>query len=64
VSLFTWGSEWIDWEGPPPVRLVDRESGEPIEPVLVDARTGERVDPRRTRADYDDDVSCLGRPTG
>lgn len=64
VSLFTWGSDWIDWEGPPPVRLVDRESGEPIEPVLVDARTGERVDPRRTRAEYADDVARWGRPTG
>ncbi len=49
VSMLTWGDEWLDWPEGPPVHLVDRESGERIEPVLVDRRTGEPLDPRRTR---------------
>jgi DNA-binding HxlR family transcriptional regulator len=53
VSLLEWGNEWLDWEdGGPPVHLVHRDTGEPVEPVLVDARTGERLEPRRTRAVY------------
>ena len=34
------------------MHLVDRDTGEVIEPVLVDARTGEPLDPRRTKAVY------------
>jgi DNA-binding HxlR family transcriptional regulator len=50
VMLQQWGDRYLDWPDGPPVRLVDKESGEVVEPVLVDARTGERLDPRRTRA--------------
>jgi DNA-binding HxlR family transcriptional regulator len=49
VSMMKWGDEWLDWPDGPPIRLVDRETGETVEPVLVDARTGEPIDPRRTR---------------
>jgi DNA-binding HxlR family transcriptional regulator len=53
VSLLEWGNEWLDWGADgPPVELVDRQSGEPIEPVLVDGRTGTPLEPRRTRAVY------------
>jgi DNA-binding HxlR family transcriptional regulator len=53
VSLLEWGNRWLDWEGDgPPVQLVDRATGEVVEPVLVDARTGARLDPRATRAVY------------
>lgn len=48
VAMMGWGDRWLDWPDGPPVRLVDRETGEPIEPVLVDRRTGEELDPRRT----------------
>lgn len=53
VSLLEWGNRWLDWDGEaPPVDLVDRTTGEVVEPVLVDRRTGEPLDPRRTRAVY------------
>lgn len=53
VTMLEWGNAWGDWpDGTPPVRLVDRETGRPLLPVLVDAATGERLDPRRTRAEY------------
>jgi DNA-binding HxlR family transcriptional regulator len=53
VSLLEWGNRWLDWEGDePPVHLVDRETGELVEPVLVDRRTGQPVEPRATRAVY------------
>lgn len=53
VSLLEWGNEWLDWgDDGPPVALVDRETGEPVEPVLVDGRTGTPLEPRRTRAVY------------
>ena len=39
VTLLEWGNEFLDWpDGEPPVHLVDRTTGERIEPVLVDAR--------------------------
>jgi DNA-binding HxlR family transcriptional regulator len=48
VTMMAWGDEWLDWPDGPPVDLVDRETGQRIEPVLVDRRTGEPIDPRRT----------------
>lgn len=62
LSLLSWGNEWLDWDQDPPVRLVDRETGEPIEPVLVDARTGAALDPRQVRVEYGADVTGWGRP--
>jgi len=53
VSMLQWGNEWLDWGGEgPPVQLVDRDTGEVVEPVLVDGRTGKQLDPRGTRARY------------
>jgi DNA-binding HxlR family transcriptional regulator len=53
VAMLEWGNEWLDWDGEePPVHLVDRDTGERVEPLLVDARTGVPLDPRRTRAVY------------
>jgi DNA-binding HxlR family transcriptional regulator len=54
VSMLEWGNEWLDWEVDPPVFLVDRETGERLEPMLVDRRTGEELEPRRTKAVYQD----------
>ena len=34
------------------MHLVDRETGERVEPLLVDRRTGEPLDLRRTKAVY------------
>lgn len=53
VSLLEWGNQWLDWDGEgPPVQLVDRDTREPVEPVIVDRRTGEPLDPRKLRAVY------------
>src|SRR5690606_37003742 len=53
VTIMQWGNTWLDWGGDePPVQLVDRDTGEVVEPVLTDARTGRPLDPRRTRAVY------------
>lgn len=54
VTMMEWGNQWLDWETDPPVDLVDRDTGEVLEPVLVDRRTGEELQPRRTRAVYRD----------
>lgn len=51
VTMFEWGNRWLDWDADgPPVQLVDRATGEPVEPVLVDARTGAPLHARATRA--------------
>lgn len=53
VSMLEWGNRWLDWpDDGPPVHLVDRETGEVLEPALYDRRTGRELDPRRTRAAY------------
>ncbi len=40
VALMVWGDRWLAKAGEPPVVLVDRETGEPLEPVLVSADNG------------------------
>jgi DNA-binding HxlR family transcriptional regulator len=54
VTMMEWGNQWLDWDTDPPVDLVDRDTGEVLEPVLVDRRTGQELEPRRTRAVYRD----------
>ena len=54
VTMLEWGNRWLDWETDPPVHLVDRETGERLEPVLVDRRSGKELEPRKTRAVYDE----------
>lgn len=62
VSLLTWGNDWLDWDGgDSPVSLVDRTSGAPVTPVMVDASSGERLGPRSTRVAYDG-IENWGRP--
>jgi len=50
ITMMAWGDRWLDWPDGPPMRLVHRDTGETLDPVLVDRRTGEPIDPRRTRA--------------
>jgi hypothetical protein len=48
--MWRWGEDWLWPDGEqPPVRLVDRETGEEIHPVVVDEHTGTRLDIRRTK---------------
>jgi DNA-binding HxlR family transcriptional regulator len=49
AAMWRWGEDWL-WPGEaPPVELVDRESGRAVRPVVVDERTGERIDVRKLR---------------
>ncbi len=50
AAMWRWGEDWLWPDGElPPVRLVDRETGDEIHPVVVDESTGERLDIRRTK---------------
>jgi DNA-binding HxlR family transcriptional regulator len=49
AAMWRWGSDWLWGDEGPPVALKDRATGEVVEPVVVDARTGERLDIRRIR---------------
>ncbi len=50
AAMWRWGQDWRWGDGEsPPLELVDRETGEPVEPVVVDERTGDRIDVRRLR---------------
>jgi DNA-binding HxlR family transcriptional regulator len=44
VMLMQWGDRWADDGAGPPVLLVDRDHGTPIDPVVVDHSTGAAVD--------------------
>lgn len=49
ITLMRWGDEWSELEEPP-VRLVDAQSGEAVDPVLVDRTTGTPIEARTVRA--------------
>lgn len=49
AALMAWGDRYAA-AGPPPVELYFKDTGAPIEPVLVDAASGRRVEARTTRA--------------
>jgi DNA-binding HxlR family transcriptional regulator len=50
AALWRYGEDWLWQDGESlPVQLVDRETGQPIRPVVVDETTGQRLDLRRTR---------------
>lgn len=43
LAMWQWGSDWL-WDGEaPPLVLKDVGSGEQVEPVVADARTGTRL---------------------
>ena len=50
AAMWRWGEDWLftDTNGPP-LRLVDNDTGETVRPLVVDERTGERIDVRRIR---------------
>jgi DNA-binding HxlR family transcriptional regulator len=49
AAMWRWGSDWLWERGAPPAELVDSESGRVVEPIVVDAHTGEAIDPGRLR---------------
>ena len=56
AAKWRWASDWLFDDDGPPVPLVDRASGEPIVPRVVDERTGAPLDVRTLR------VSRVRRP--
>jgi DNA-binding HxlR family transcriptional regulator len=50
VLLIDWANAHVPAKTPPSIRLLSRTTGEPIEPVLVHAATGERITHRSVRA--------------
>ena len=48
ITLMRWGDEWSGLPEPP-VRILDRDSGEVLDPVLVDRRTGRPLEGVRLR---------------
>jgi DNA-binding HxlR family transcriptional regulator len=50
AAMWRFGEDWLWPQGStPPLKLVDRESGEPVRPLVVNEETGEPIDVRRIR---------------
>jgi DNA-binding HxlR family transcriptional regulator len=50
AAMWRWGSDWcFEEEGGAPVILSDADTRQEVCPVMVDERTGERLDVRRVR---------------
>jgi DNA-binding HxlR family transcriptional regulator len=50
AAMWRWGEDWLWQDGEPPILLVDRETGAPVRPAVVDEHSGRRLDVRRLRA--------------
>jgi len=50
MALLRWGNDWAAGPEGAPITLVDRRTGQPVQPVLVDEATGVPVTPERVRA--------------
>ena len=71
AAMWRWGSDWLydapgDSEGDDAfaLRLVDRETGEDIRPLVVDEHTGRAIDVRRVRVEARDPNSARREPRG
>ena len=49
AMLHRWGNDWLVDDDGPPVEMVDRETGDVVQPVVVDELTGRRLDARAVR---------------
>jgi DNA-binding HxlR family transcriptional regulator len=49
VSLIGWANQHIPSDGPEAFELVSSDTGETVEPVMVDAKTGARITHRSVR---------------
>ena len=47
AALHRWGNDWLAGDEGPPIEMVDRTTGEVINPVVVDEATGKPLDPRQ-----------------
>lgn len=59
ITLMQWGDEWSDLPEPP-VRILDRESGEVLDPVLIDRRTGRPLDEVKMQVVARDQLAAEG----
>lgn len=50
IAMADWGGRWLADGGA--FRIVDRETGRRVEPVLVDRTTGEAIQPERLRPEF------------
>lgn len=49
AAMWRWGEDWLFSERGAPVVMVDRASGEDVHPLVVDERTGQRLQRERLR---------------
>jgi DNA-binding HxlR family transcriptional regulator len=50
AAMWRFGTDWLWPDGDrPPLQLVDRDSGEPVVPRVVDETTGDPIDVRRLK---------------
>jgi len=50
AAMWRWGSDWLWEEGEQsPLELYDRESRQPIRPLVIDENSGEPIDVRKLR---------------
>ncbi|CAO3352786.1 winged helix-turn-helix transcriptional regulator [Azospirillum melinis] len=50
IAMADWGGRWLASGGA--FRIVDRDTGRPVEPVLIDRTTGEAIRPERLRPEF------------
>lgn len=49
AAMWRWGSDWLWPDGVPPLALKDRETGDVIQPLVVDEVTGNAMNVRTVR---------------
>lgn len=49
AAMWRWGEDWLFGDDGPPLRLVDRDTGDDVRPLVVDETTGAPIDVRRVR---------------
>jgi DNA-binding HxlR family transcriptional regulator len=47
AALHRWGNDWLASDDGAPVEMVDRRTGNVVNPIVVDEATGEPLDPRQ-----------------
>jgi DNA-binding HxlR family transcriptional regulator len=52
AAMWRWGMDWSWTDDDPVIRMLDRETGEEIHPLVVDETTGEHLDVRRVRVRF------------
>lgn len=50
AAMIRWGDRWLAGPAGPPIELRDRDTGQPVQPEVIDARTGKPIDVRQVIA--------------